>query len=107
MYRVGLEGILGFTKRGDTLFITPRTPISWAGYTIEYRYGKSVYEIVVRNETGEAWGAVELTVDGRSANGAGIILVDDGQRHQVTVTPLAESAPVSSAPVEEGLSPGA
>ncbi|HEY4648561.1 MAG TPA: hypothetical protein VIG95_05605, partial [Gemmatimonadales bacterium] len=107
MYRVGLEGILGFTKRGDRLFIEPRAPSSWPGYTIEYRYGKSVYEIVVRNETGEAWKAVELTVDGRSANGAGIPLVDDGQRHQVTVTPLAESAPVSSSPGEEGLSPGA
>ena len=26
MYRVGLEGILGFSKRGDTLFIEPRAP---------------------------------------------------------------------------------
>jgi cyclic beta-1,2-glucan glucanotransferase len=41
MYRVGLEGILGFTKRGDTLFIEPRAPTSWPGYTIEYRYGGS------------------------------------------------------------------
>ncbi len=96
MYRVGLEGILGFTKRGDRLFIEPRAPASWPGYTIEYRYGKSVYEIVVRNEAGAAWGAVELTVDGSSTNGAGIPLVDDGERHQVTVTQVAEGAPLSS-----------
>jgi cyclic beta-1,2-glucan synthetase len=96
MYRVGLEGILGFTKRGDTLYIEPRVPISWPEYRIEYRYGKSVYQIVVRNQTGTAWGAVELTVDGRSTNGAGIPLVDDGDRHRVTVTQVAESAPLLS-----------
>jgi cyclic beta-1,2-glucan synthetase len=96
MYRVGLEGILGFTKRGDRLFIEPRAPSSWPEYTIEYRYGKSVYEIVVRNETGTAWGVggVDLTVDGRSANGAGIPLVDDGERHQVLVQLSEARVPV-------------
>ncbi|HEY9519781.1 MAG TPA: hypothetical protein VIQ98_10975, partial [Gemmatimonadales bacterium] len=44
MYRVGLEAILGFTKRDDRLFIRSRAPISWPEYTIEYRYGKSVYQ---------------------------------------------------------------
>jgi cyclic beta-1,2-glucan synthetase len=89
MYRVGLEGILGLRKRGDTLFIEPRVPTSWPGYTIEYRYGKSVYQIDVRNETGAAWrgAAVELTVDGRNANETGIPLVDDGERHHVVVQP--------------------
>jgi cyclic beta-1,2-glucan synthetase len=52
MYRVGLEGILGFTKRGDTLFIEPRAPASWPGYTIQYRYGKSQYVISVKNGHG-------------------------------------------------------
>src|SRR3954454_1914730 len=86
MYRVGLEGILGFTKRGDRLFIEPRAPTSWSGYTIAYRYGKSVYEIVVSKETGAPWGAVVLTVDGRSVKGDAIPLVDDGERHMVNVS---------------------
>jgi cyclic beta-1,2-glucan synthetase len=104
MYRVGLEGILGFTKRGDRLFIEPRTPISWREYTIVYRYGKSVYEIVVRNEDGAAWERAEVALDGQPLNGAGIPLVDDGERHRVMVTPVTESAPVTSSPSEE-LSP--
>jgi cyclic beta-1,2-glucan synthetase len=87
MYRVGLEGILGFTKRGDSLFVTPRAPTSWPGYTIEYRHGRSVYEIEVRNENSAGWGTTEVTVDGRSTNGNGIPLVDDGERHQVVVQP--------------------
>jgi cyclic beta-1,2-glucan synthetase len=85
MYRVGLEGILGFRKRGDTLFIEPAAPSSWREYTIEYRHGKSVYIIAVSNE-GEAWrGPVEVTVDGQISSGGGILLVDDGERHTVQV----------------------
>ena len=94
MYRVGLEGILGFSKRGDRLFIEPRAPTSWPGYTIEYRYGKSVYEIMVKNENGSPWAAVEVSVDGKSTNGAGIPLVDDGERHQVLVQPGEARVPV-------------
>ena len=33
MYRVGLEAILGFTKRGDTLPIDPRVPAAWPEFT--------------------------------------------------------------------------
>ena len=86
MYRVGLEGILGFTKRGDRLSIEPGAPTSWPEYRIEYRYGKSVYEIVVRNEDRVSEGGiVEVTVDGNLSADGGIQLVDDGTRHVVTV----------------------
>ena len=87
MYRVGLEGILGFTKRGDRLFMEPRAPASWRSYTIEYRHGKAVYAIVVENETGTAWGEepVEVTVDGTLSADGSIELLDDGVRHQVRV----------------------
>ena len=85
MYRVGLEGILGFRKRGDKLFIEPRAPASWPEYTIEYRYGKSLYVIVVRNDGDGAGEALEVTIDGRVSLGPGIPLVDDGERHEVLV----------------------
>src|SRR3954451_17054866 len=65
MYRVGLEGILGFRKRGDTLFIEPRAPAAWTEYTIEYRHGRSLYVIVVHNGKGGESGAPEVTIDGR------------------------------------------
>jgi len=85
MYRVGLEGILGLRKRGDTLFIEPRAPVAWKEYTIEYRYGGSLYAIVVRNEGGVEGNMVEVKVDGRISPDGGIQLVDDGARHEVTV----------------------
>ena len=86
MYRVGLEGILGLKKRGDTLFIEPRAPTSWREYTIDYRHGKSIYSIVVRNESGEKGTAIEVKVDGTVSPDGSIGLVDDGKRHEVEVT---------------------
>ena len=80
MYRVGLEGILGLRKLGDTLFIEPRAPASWPEYSIEYRHGRTVYTIVVRNE-----GVVQVKVDGEVSPDGSIQLVDDGKRHEVVV----------------------
>jgi cyclic beta-1,2-glucan synthetase len=80
MYRVGLEGILGLKKRGDTLFIEPRAPASWAEYIIEYRHGKSVYAIAVRRS-----GTPGVTVDGKLSPDGAIKLVDDSARHDVEV----------------------
>jgi len=85
MYRVGLEGILGFTKRGDRLFVKPSVPTSWSEYTIEYRYGKSIYVIEVRNPDGVLGEAVEVAVDGTASDDGAIQLVDDGARHEVVV----------------------
>ncbi len=87
MYRAGLEGILGFHKRGEMLFLEPRAPAGWREYTIEYRHGRSRYVIVVHNPDGAARGAVELMMDGRPVNGPAILLVDDGERHEVSVRP--------------------
>jgi cyclic beta-1,2-glucan synthetase len=100
MYRVGLEGILGFRKRGDTLFLEPRAPAAWREYTIEYRHGRSLYVIVVHQEDGTEGGAVEVTIDGQASPGGGIPLVDDGERHAVAVraTNTALRSPRSGSP---------
>ena len=45
LYRVGLEAILGFTKRGETLEIDPCIPSDWKEFSIEYRQGDSMYSI--------------------------------------------------------------
>ncbi len=83
MYRVGLETILGFTKRGDTLRIEPRAPAAWTEYVIEYRFGASVYAISVRAP--EPGVGARVTVDGQALDGVEIALIDDGRRHEVVV----------------------
>ena len=83
-YRVALEAILGFSKRGNTLVIEPCIPPSWQEFRISYRFGGTLYEIMVINPEAVARGVSEVTVDGRSIAGP-IPLVDDGRSHTVTV----------------------
>jgi cyclic beta-1,2-glucan synthetase len=88
MYRAGLETILGFTREGDSLTIHPRVPSSWPEYSIEYRYGTSVYVVRVLNPARAQPGAQAITLDDRALEGERIPLADDGQRHSVTVRPI-------------------
>jgi cyclic beta-1,2-glucan synthetase len=83
MYRIGLEEILGFTRRGDTLEIKPCVPVAWPSYAIDYRFGGSTYAITVHPPANGAELAVVL--DGRRLAGPLIPLVDDGMPHQVSV----------------------
>ena len=87
MYRVGLEAILGFRKRGNELTIRPNAPASWTSYTITYRYGRSVYEIAIIDPGAMQDADVELEIDGRGVDGDTIALVDDGARHAVRLRP--------------------
>jgi cyclic beta-1,2-glucan synthetase len=80
MYRVGLESILGFQKRGDVLHLTPAVPAAWPGFRITYRHGQSEYTIEVRLQDE---GNERLELDGVVLEGSGIPLSDDGKPHRV------------------------
>ncbi|MGI9043993.1 MAG: GH36-type glycosyl hydrolase domain-containing protein [Gemmatimonadaceae bacterium] len=92
LYRVGLEEILGFTLRGDTLEIKPCIPSAWNGFEVDYRFGGSEYRIVVKNPSGVESGVVSVTVDGGETGGR-IQLVDDGRNHDVIVTLGSPASP--------------
>jgi len=70
LYRVGLEYIVGFRKKGDKLYINPCIPKSWNEFTIDYRTGKAVYNITIKNPDGLNCGVTNVYVDG--------VLSDDG-----------------------------
>ncbi len=83
LYTTVLEDMLGFcvrysyeNKRAE-LISEPRVPRSWHGYSIEYRYGSSVYVLTFRKGSG---GTREGTRAGRV-----IPLEDDGKRHDISV----------------------
>ena len=86
MYRVALEALLGFTKRGDALSLDPRIPAAWDEYRIDYRYGATTYTITVRNPAHVECGVTSVTVDGAAASDRTVRLVDDGKPHTVVVT---------------------
>jgi cyclic beta-1,2-glucan synthetase len=87
MYRVGLESILGFDKRGDTLRIDPRVPASWPDYTIEYRHGRSTYAITVHQPGSVRADSAVVQLDERELEDGVIPLADDGGRHEVQIRP--------------------
>jgi len=84
-YRTGLEGILGFTKRGDRLTMNPCIPPTWDGFTIEYIYQSATYAIEVRNPAHVQHGVKSVTIDGASVPDGVIQLHDDGAHHTVIV----------------------
>ncbi len=83
MYRLGIEGILGLRRAGDSLRIEPCIPHHWPGYTLHIRHGGSHYVVHVTNPDGACTGVKELTVDGKTLAGKEIPLVDDGQTHEI------------------------
>jgi cyclic beta-1,2-glucan synthetase len=87
MYRVGLETILGFTRRGDSLRIRPRVPREWSGFSLVYRFGSSHYDITVEEPGRILAAGADVRVDDRWLDGGAIPLVDDGERHVVLVRP--------------------
>lgn len=87
MYRIGLESILGFTKRGNTLGFHPRVPAAWPELSVEYRFGGSTYSIVVEQPADVGRHGASITLDGVALSETTVTLVDDGRRHDVHVRP--------------------
>ncbi|MEA3424436.1 MAG: glucoamylase family protein, partial [Bacillota bacterium] len=86
MYRVGIESILGFKKRGDKLFIAPCIPNNWQSYKIEYRYKNTLYIINIINNEGISRGSQKYTLDGNLLETDYIKLIDDHIAHQIEVS---------------------
>jgi cyclic beta-1,2-glucan synthetase len=85
LYRAGLEGLLGFTRRGATFGIAPCVPASWRDFSLSVRMGSTRYEIAVTNPDGHCCGVSLATLDGAAVNASAIPIVQDGQVHQVRV----------------------
>jgi cyclic beta-1,2-glucan synthetase len=87
MYRVSLEGVLGFRLTGNTLRIDPCIPHGWPGFTIVFRYRSTTYDIAVDNPDGVCRGVVAIRLDDAVLPiSAPIALVDDGARHRLHLT---------------------
>lgn len=86
VYRTGLEAILGFTKRGDTLTMNPCIPAAWDGFSITYKHVSATYVIQVRNPSHVERGVKSVTLDGETLADGIVALVNDGISHTVEVT---------------------
>ena len=95
MYRAGLESILGFELRGESLAFEPCIPRSWRSFEINYRRGHTHYVIKVENPFGISRGVAEVWLDDVQQETLEIALADDGKTHQVRVV-LGEREPAPS-----------
>ncbi|RYG68284.1 protein ndvB, partial [bacterium] len=86
MYRVWVEEVLGFKKRGEKLLIDPAIPDYWPGFKLKYRHGAALYEIEVKNPDGVERGVASIEMDGKLIRSSEIILKDDGETHSVVIT---------------------
>jgi cellobiose phosphorylase len=83
LYKVGLEDILGFVKKGTSLYIKPCIPKFWKKYSIEYTYMHTLYRIDVQNPASLSTGQVHFMIDGKASKEDCISLIDDGKIHNV------------------------
>ncbi len=74
MYRVALEGLLGFHVQGASLLLDPCIPRAWPGFEIAFRHRSARYEIAVENPHGVCRGLVSLTLDGKMLAMTGTLL---------------------------------
>ena len=85
LYRLGIEGILGITRKGDRLMINPCIPESWREFGITIRYDSSVYHIHVENPEGISSGIISVEMDGEYFTNGDIPLVDNQAEHDIRV----------------------
>jgi cyclic beta-1,2-glucan synthetase len=85
MYRLGVEGLLGISRAGNTLKINPCIPASWPGFQVTYRFGATHYHIRVENPAGVNQGIREVLLDGKQVASHDLTLVDDQKPHAIQV----------------------
>jgi cyclic beta-1,2-glucan synthetase len=84
-YRIWLEEILGFQRRGDMLKINPVIPKDWPGFRLRYRFQNTVYRIAVENADHCSQGVTLVELDGVAAGDKIVRLRNDALPHEVRV----------------------
>src|SRR5206468_12731817 len=60
MYRAGVEGILGFRRRGAHLLLDPCIPKAWPGFEVVFKFQSATYHITVANPQGVGSGIAHV-----------------------------------------------
>lgn len=84
-YKAGIEYILGFKIENNVLRINPCISKEWKEFSMRYKFGKSIYNIKVRNFNGKNFGVSKVILNGEEMENKAILLVDDGNINEVVV----------------------
>ncbi len=80
LYRAAVEGILGITRRADTLMLEPALPRAWDGFTATVQINKARFRIIVRRNNERA-----LRLNGELVDA--IKLFPEGEHHVIVEVP--------------------
>ena len=84
-YKAGIEHILGLKIEKGILSLNPCIPREWKEYTIKYKYGRTIYNIKVKNPNKKCYGVTSLKINGEEIKDKCIKLQDDGKIYEVEV----------------------
>ena len=65
MYRAGIEGIVGLTRHGETLFLNPTLPRSWPELSVTIALGAAHYDVTIRNPDACGQGIRAASLNGK------------------------------------------
>lgn len=83
LYRLITETLLGLQlKEGNRLHLAPILPDNWDGFSVDYQYHNTLYQITVKRTTDPS----KIFLDSITMNENVITLVDDKKTHQVHIS---------------------
>jgi len=87
MYRAGVEGILGLTRKGDRLCLNPCLPKNWPEVTVSLTLGDARYAVTILNPDAIGTGARSATLNGADLplHSTGLEIPVQAGDHQLTV----------------------
>jgi cellobiose phosphorylase len=88
MYRLIVESLLGLTRTGDRLTITPCIPADWTQFKIQYRYGTTQYQFEINQSKALAdlpIPPMQIIIDGANQSDHQIVLIDDQLEHRISI----------------------
>lgn len=81
MYEFIIGSLLGITKTGDTLVITPCFPLHWPSVKVAYRVGGALYNLTIVQDPSITFSSWQI--DEHYGDGNIISIPDDGKTHEV------------------------
>jgi cellobiose phosphorylase len=88
-----VESLLGLSIQKGRIRFSPCLPPGWKEIKIHYRYGETLYHIVLRQYDSEMDRPV-LILDGLAVTGPEIVLSDDHLEHTIEVSVLLQVSTV-------------
>lgn len=93
MYRLIVESLLGLSIQKGRIRFSPCLPPEWKEMKIHYRYGETLYHMVLRQYESETE-RPGLILDGLALTGPEIVLMDDHREHTIEVNVLLQEPTV-------------